>query len=305
MQGAKGVIISIIGGEDMKLLEVDEAANHIRELVDPNANIIWGSAFNPDLQGKIRVSVVATGIEQTAAMAEEAARPFALSSASRGPAIPAAKQPITFDVPEAEAEPEFEPEPAATTSWHQDAEHGVAHPAEDSEHAVVGAEGGFTGEPDAGDADSDETAAAAGDEAVDDALDLRLELDEGRAEEDASYGDEEETEEGAGEDDGGYASLERLSSFGRRPASDDLLETADRLNEEDEEAAPRIARGLGGAGAKPGGGGSVAGATLFERMANLSRGGRSANADDEDNDESGEGGGALNIPRFLGRQNNQ
>jgi cell division protein FtsZ len=63
MQGAKGVIISIIGGEDMKLLEVDEAANHIRELVDPNANIIWGSAFNPDLQGKIRVSVVATGIE--------------------------------------------------------------------------------------------------------------------------------------------------------------------------------------------------------------------------------------------------
>ncbi len=66
MQGAKGVIISIIGGEDMKLLEVDEAANHIRELVDPEANIIWGSAFNPDLEGKIRVSVVATGIEQSA-----------------------------------------------------------------------------------------------------------------------------------------------------------------------------------------------------------------------------------------------
>ena len=66
MAGAKGVIISIIGGEDMKLLEVDEAANHIRELVDEDANIIWGSAFNPDLQGKIRVSVVATGIEQTA-----------------------------------------------------------------------------------------------------------------------------------------------------------------------------------------------------------------------------------------------
>ena len=63
MQGAKGVIISIIGGEDMKLLEVDEAANHIRELVDEDANIIWGSAFNPDLDGKIRVSVVATGIE--------------------------------------------------------------------------------------------------------------------------------------------------------------------------------------------------------------------------------------------------
>jgi cell division protein FtsZ len=63
MQGAKGVIISITGGDDMRLLEVDEAANHIRDLVDPDANIIWGSAFNPELEGKIRVSVVATGIE--------------------------------------------------------------------------------------------------------------------------------------------------------------------------------------------------------------------------------------------------
>src|SRR3954452_11640403 len=62
MKGAKGVIISITGGDDMRLMEVDEAANHIRELVDPDANIIWGSAFNNDLGGKIRVSVVATGI---------------------------------------------------------------------------------------------------------------------------------------------------------------------------------------------------------------------------------------------------
>ncbi|WP_203310603.1 cell division protein FtsZ [Sphingomonas beigongshangi] len=66
MQGAKGVIISITGGDDMRLLEVDEAANHIRDLVDPDANIIWGSAFNPDLEGKIRVSVVATGIDSDA-----------------------------------------------------------------------------------------------------------------------------------------------------------------------------------------------------------------------------------------------
>jgi cell division protein FtsZ len=63
MKGAKGVIISITGGEDMRLMEVDEAASHIKELVDPDANIIWGSAFNNDMGGKIRVSVVATGIE--------------------------------------------------------------------------------------------------------------------------------------------------------------------------------------------------------------------------------------------------
>ena len=66
MKGAKGVIISITGGEDMRLMEVDEAANHIKELVDPDANIIWGSAFNNDLEGKIRVSVVATGIDAEA-----------------------------------------------------------------------------------------------------------------------------------------------------------------------------------------------------------------------------------------------
>src|SRR3546814_17502838 len=53
MQGAKGVIISIIGGEDMKLLEVDEAANHTRELVDPDANSICGSPYNQDLPATI------------------------------------------------------------------------------------------------------------------------------------------------------------------------------------------------------------------------------------------------------------
>src|SRR5918999_5019073 len=59
MRGAKGVIISITGGDDMRLMEVDEAASHIKELVDPDANIIWGSAFNNDLDGGRRRSVVA------------------------------------------------------------------------------------------------------------------------------------------------------------------------------------------------------------------------------------------------------
>lgn len=63
MKGARGVLINITGGYDMTLFEVDEAANRIREEVDPEANIIFGSAFNPELEGIIRVSVVATGIE--------------------------------------------------------------------------------------------------------------------------------------------------------------------------------------------------------------------------------------------------
>lgn len=63
MKGARGVLINITGGMDMTLFEVDEAANRIKEEVDPNANIIFGSAFDADLEGKLRVSVVATGID--------------------------------------------------------------------------------------------------------------------------------------------------------------------------------------------------------------------------------------------------
>ena len=62
LKGAKGILINIMGGYDMTLYEVDEAANKIREEVDPDANIIFGSTFDERLNGKIRVSVVATGI---------------------------------------------------------------------------------------------------------------------------------------------------------------------------------------------------------------------------------------------------
>ena len=91
MKGAKGVIISITGGEDMRLMEVDEAASHIKELVDPDANIIWGSAFNNDLGGKIRVSVVATGIEADVGVQPAPGKVFAFPgrSATPAPAAPA------------------------------------------------------------------------------------------------------------------------------------------------------------------------------------------------------------------------
>ena len=116
MKGAKGVIVSITGGDDMRLLEVDEAANHIRELVDDDANIIWGSAFNPDLEGKIRVSVVATGIEAEARPAEAvapAARAFSFSSKKTEEPAPtvAAPTPAPAPAPAAAA-----PAPAPATA---------------------------------------------------------------------------------------------------------------------------------------------------------------------------------------------
>ncbi len=64
MKGARGLLISITGGKDLTLFEVDEAATRIREEVDQDANIIVGATFDESLDGIIRVSVVATGIEQ-------------------------------------------------------------------------------------------------------------------------------------------------------------------------------------------------------------------------------------------------
>lgn len=63
MKGARGVIINVTGGSDMTLFEVDEACNRIRDEVDPNANIIFGSTFDEKMEGRMRVSVVATGID--------------------------------------------------------------------------------------------------------------------------------------------------------------------------------------------------------------------------------------------------
>jgi cell division protein FtsZ len=64
MKGARGLLISITGGRDMKLYEVDEAATRIREEVDSEANIIVGATFDESLEGTVRVSVVATGIDK-------------------------------------------------------------------------------------------------------------------------------------------------------------------------------------------------------------------------------------------------
>ena len=90
MKGAKGVLINITGGMDMTLFEVDEAANRIRDEVDPEANIIFGSTFDEQLHGRIRVSVVATGIDGLAASQPKPARPVLVSERPTPRMAPAA-----------------------------------------------------------------------------------------------------------------------------------------------------------------------------------------------------------------------
>jgi cell division protein FtsZ len=271
MKGAKGVIISITGGEDMRLMEVDEAASHIKELVDPDANIIWGSAFNNNLDGKIRVSVVATGIEADAAAAPEPARVFAFPTARKVedapkfatpkvedkaaetiPAVPMALMPeMPTEVAEeqvavAEIEPEIEvtPEPQLEPAAH------FIDPTVNEEPLTLEAPEVITTESEADDSDE----LILGEETILDAPVSGNPLPP------------IETE----------AEPEPFVAPSRR-----RWLTNDQ--EEPTEKAPRVAS---------------TGGTLFERMSNIARG--AAKADDE-------GGKAdpLDIPRFLNRQNNQ
>jgi cell division protein FtsZ len=85
MKGARGLLISITGGKDLTLFEVDEAATRIREEVDQDANIIVGATFDETLDGIIRVSVVATGIEQAAIAKASAPAAAAATSAVATP----------------------------------------------------------------------------------------------------------------------------------------------------------------------------------------------------------------------------
>ncbi|MBY5837974.1 cell division protein FtsZ [Rhizobium leguminosarum] len=138
MKGAQGLLISITGGRDLTLFEVDEAATRIREEVDPDANIILGATFDESLEGIIRVSVVATGIDRAMNEAAErnsqpAARPAIRPSAAVAPAAaavqpapvmqaPKAMDPIAQTIREAEMERELEiPAPRAAAPLQQPA----------------------------------------------------------------------------------------------------------------------------------------------------------------------------------------
>ncbi|MDO7842010.1 cell division protein FtsZ [Sphingomonas immobilis] len=235
MKGAKGVIVSITGGDDMRLLEVDEAANHIRELVDEDANIIWGSAFNPDLEGKIRVSVVATGIEADAQPAVAAPAPTRAFSFSAPKAAEPAPAPVAAPEPVA-AEPEAAAEPAPVAEETPVADEPLPIAAADADELVLGSESEVAPAP-----------------------------------KPLVFGDDEPAAEVVPE-----APVKRRWLSGGSPAAE--AEPAP----EPVAPAPRVK--LGG--------------TLFERMSSVSR--NAAREDEAPADKD-----AVEIPRFLHRQNNQ
>jgi cell division protein FtsZ len=101
--GAKSVLVNVTGGSDLTLLELDEAANVVAEQVDPDANIIFGAAFHPELEGRIRVSVIATGM---APQARAQPIPPPVPAEPEPAPEPEEPQPVA-----AEPEPEREPEP--------------------------------------------------------------------------------------------------------------------------------------------------------------------------------------------------
>jgi len=325
MQGAKAVIISILGGEDMKLLEVDEAANHIRNLVDEDANIILGSAFNPDLDGKIRVSVVATGIDDRGgASVNSGSRPQASAVRMGGGQAP--KRPVLELPPEDETEDEAELETAQNGAPTKSSLAGLTglsglrddsgeDETEESGEDDEGDEGDVDGivDPLAGlrndDEDADEHDAQSLPDPASDDDQARISPDHGFSDTAAARDGSEEPldlmDEADGADHGSTADADQSGQ-------DELLLQADQLAEEDKPVEPPqpgrrrplVSGGEAGGGAPAGGPPPASGgSTLFERMANLSRG--NSSDDDSDDDEDDDDSSSLNIPRFLGRQNNQ
>jgi cell division protein FtsZ len=328
MAGAKGVIISIIGGEDMRLLEVDEAANHIRELVDEDANIIWGSAFNPDLKGKIRVSVVATGIEQSAIGQSERSQPISLGAmrAPKRPVLELSEDEGLAELPPIAPQPEPEPEPEAAPAPEPMAyEPPVAEPYADDpyEDDTLDLGGMDEGEEDEDEDEEAEVAASApfeltgmqpgddyGDEYEDDVDDIVDPLaglrgaDGGLADSGlaggglSGFGQTGGAASPPAGDDGmldlgesGYGSYDPAGQGDG--GDDDLLASADRLAAEDGPVQPRAGGGrrrplLGGAGGEGGGGGGGGAGSTL--FERMANLSRSTARDDDEDDDDGDDG---------------
>ncbi len=113
MKGARGVLINITGGMDMTLYEVDEAANEVRNEADPDANIIVGSTFDDSLEGQIRVSVVATGIDVDPNMLDS--HPVASVASIAAPQEPGEEQINAHNAPHDQPLPSYSNEKRVTS----------------------------------------------------------------------------------------------------------------------------------------------------------------------------------------------
>jgi cell division protein FtsZ len=269
-------IRSIVGGEDMRLMEVDEAANHIKELVDPDANIIWGSAFNTALDGKIRVSVVATGIEADASIMPEPARVFAFPAARKVEEPKAAPVVPVFAAPEPAPEPVVEAPAPVFVAEEPVIEEAVAEVAEIEaapEALVETAEA----EMEVLELEAPEAILEAEPEAEQEVETVNRYEDDAVLELQAPVAAEEPEE------------LVLEAPAAEAESDPHPLRRSWLASQETEEAAaaerpaPRIASG---------------GSTLFERMSNIARGAAKTDRADGNSDP-------LDIPRFLNRQNNQ
>jgi cell division protein FtsZ len=118
MKGARGLLISITGGRDLTLYEVDEAATRIREEVDQEANIIVGATFDESLEGIIRVAVVATGIDQAASAGRPAASGPETRLAEIAHKLRVDQQRLTERLERAEPPPRPAPAPASAAMSH-------------------------------------------------------------------------------------------------------------------------------------------------------------------------------------------
>jgi cell division protein FtsZ len=139
MRGARGLLISICGGPDLTLYEVDEAATRIREEVDPNANIILGATFDDALEGTMRVSVVATGLSPEAlgqVPEQEEATPVAAAPVERkihaAPIMPRVK----ITKPAAATHPVMQHEETAPAAEYSAEEHHGEAPAPSAQKSM-------------------------------------------------------------------------------------------------------------------------------------------------------------------------
>ena len=304
MQGAKGVIVSITGGEDMRLMEVDEAANHIRELVDPDANIIWGSAFNENLDGKIRVSVVATGIDTDGSMPAPAPRSSFAASVPLGTSSDSSADDLDAQTPDFSTSTPLADD---DTTRESATEESTAEPTPPA-HAGFASFGEPEDDDTAGSTRQDAPASATPaprpnpPAAVYDDADGSGGAPATRASTPAPAKPPASTapsfaslapgmESGAEDDDELVLGADMADGAAPAPARKGADRSATPAADaaKDGKAAPRVASG---------------GGTLFERMSNMARGGSKGDGDDvaHDGDDSRD---PLDIPRFLDRQNNQ